>query len=139
MVLSKKIKSVKKPSSIYNFRTFTTLIKSMVPKSYTKYANCVKKHCNDERKEYVANKDIIVDKMKKCFAHSKNKKSFRSCIKKIRKTSPEAYSMVKCAKKHCRQERRTLMKDFTKNSKKLKKTLHGKLDKLDKLHKLSRK
>ncbi len=122
-----------KSSSFSN--SLRKLIKSLVPKSFTKYNSCVKKHCSKERKAYNENKHKIDEGMKTCFLkHSTNKKTLRKCVIDVRKKIPEAKMMSNCAKKHCKSERKTFMKDVKKKSKKLRKTMHHKLHKSSSKH-----
>ncbi len=130
MVSSKK--SMKSASFSDSLRS---LIKSLVPKSFSKYNTCVKKHCSKEQSAYNKNKHKIEDGMKKCFLkHSTNKKSLRKCVIKVRNSLPEAAIMTKCAKKHCNKERNSFMKDVKKKTKVLRKTMHHKLHKSSSKH-----
>ncbi len=126
MVSSKKLAS--KTSSFSN--SLRSLIKSVVPKSFSTYNKCVKKHCSLERKAYNENKHKIEGKMKDCFLkHSTNKNSLRKCVISVRKSLPEASRMAKCARTHCKKERNSLMKDVKKKSNVLRKTMNHKLKK----------
>lgn len=126
--------SLKKTSKTSSFsNSLRSLIKSIVPKSFSTYNKCVKKHCSLERKAYNENKHKIDEKMKDCFLkHSTNKNSLRKCVVSVRKSLPEAKLMSKCTKTHCKKERNSLMKDVKKKSKVLKKTMHSKLQKSSK-------
>ena len=112
MVSSKKSKSSSFSDSL------RSIIKSLVPKSFSKYNSCVKKHCSKERQAYNQNKHKIDDGMKQCFMkYGNNKKSLRKCVVSVRKSLPESKKLSQCAKKHCKSERKTLMKDVKKKSK----------------------